>query len=281
MRLRRSLNLVLVIAIVAGTGAAWYAGQTDSGPPPLTALTPADVETVTLTFPREARASLRLERRRDGWHVTEPIERAARDGRVVTALTVLTAPARSCYPVTEHDPADFGLQRPHLRMQADAVTVEFGDRAADGRRYVRTGDRFCLLPDQFWPLMKRGLDGLAAPGVLGTGNSPRRIATPRAEARLRADGEGWDLMRGGGDAGAWAARWRAARASGFVLDPPAADLGRIRIATDGAIMEWRIAAREPALVLVPTGADYGLEIGAGEAQRLLAPPANQPDAGSP
>ncbi len=276
MRLRRSLNLVLAVAIAAGAGAAWYAGQRDSGPPPLTGLAPGDIRTLALTFPREERESLRLERRRDGWHISEPIERAASDGRVVTALAVLAAPPRSCYSVDEHDPGEFGLDRPHLRMEADDTTVEFGDRAADGRRYVRAGDRFCLLPDQFWPLMKQGLDGLAAPSVLGVGTRPRRIATPSAEARLTADDD-WDLMRGTGDAKAWAARWRGARASGFVLDPPDADLGRIRVATDGAIVEWRIAAREPTLILVATGADYGLEIPADKADSLLAPPANDPD----
>ncbi len=277
MRLRRSVNLVLAVALVAGAGAAWHAGPSDGGPAPLTELAPGDVRSLALTFPREERESLRLERRRDGWHVVEPIERAASDGRVVTALRVLTAPARSCYPVREHDPAEFGLDRPHLRMKANGTTVEFGDRAADGRRYVRAGDRFCLLSDQFWPLMRQGLDGLAAPGVIGVGTTPRRIATPRAEARMTGDDDGWDLTRGSGDARAWAARWRAARASGFVLDPPDADLGRIRIATDGAILEWRIAAREPALVLVPTGADYGLEIPTDEANRLLAPPPDDPD----
>lgn len=281
MRLRRSLNLGLAVAIVAGVGAAWYAGRGDSGPPPLTALAPGDVRSLALTFPREEREALRLERRRDGWHVVEPIERAASDGRIVTALAVLAAPARSCYPVAEHEPAEFGLDRPHLRMEADDTTIEFGDRAADGRRYVRAGDRFCLLPDQFWPLMRQGLDGLAAPSVLGAGATPRRIATPRAEARLTGGDGGWDLARGSGDAEAWAARWRAARASGFVLDPPEADRGRVRIATDSAIVEWRIAAREPALILVPTDADYGLVIPAEESDRLLAPAPDGSDNGSP
>lgn len=276
MRLRRSLNLVLAVTVAAGAGAAWYAGQRDSGPPPLTGLAPGDIRTLALTFQSEERESLRLERRRDGWHVIEPIERAASDGRVVTALAVLAAPARGCYFVDEHDLAEFGLEDPRLRMEADDTTVEFGDRAADGRRYVRAGDRFCLLPDQFWPLMKQGLDGLAAPSVLGVGTTPRRIATPQAEARLTGDDE-WDLTRGSGDAKAWAARWRGARASGFVLDPPDAELGRIRIATDSAITEWRIAAREPALVIVPTGADYGLEIAAEKAKHLLEPPPDDPD----
>ena len=280
MRLRRSLNLLLAVAVLAGAGAAWYAGQTPSGPAPLTAIEPRDVQTLELVFPRQDRSPLRLERRRDGWHFVEPIERPARDGRVVSALTVLVAPRRSCYPVAEHEPAEFGLNRPRLRMRADDTTVEFGDRAADGRRYVRAGDRFCLLPDQFWPLLKRGLDGLADPSVLGTGTAPRRIATPDAEARFGDADGGWTLTEGTGDAKAWAAHWRAARASGFILDPPAADLGRIRIATDNAILQWRVAAREPRLILVPTGADYGIAIPAAEAERLLAPPPAEADTGS-
>ena len=280
MRLRRSLNVVLAVALVTGAVAAWYAGQAQDGPPPLTALAPRDVQTLELAFPRAEREPLRLERRRDGWHFIEPIERPARDGRVVSALTVLAAPRRSCYPPADHDLADFGLDRPRLRMQADDTTVEFGDRAADGRRYVRAGGRFCLLPDQSWPLLKQGLDELADPNVLDTGAAPRRIATPDAEAR-RGDADGdWTLIEGVGDARAWAAHWRAARADTFILDPTAADRGRIRIATADAILEWRIAAREPTLVLVPVGADYGLGIAAEDAARLLAPPPARADTGS-
>ncbi|MEF8834149.1 MAG: hypothetical protein V5A42_04745, partial [Halofilum sp. (in: g-proteobacteria)] len=198
MRWRRSLNLMLAVAVAAGAGAAWYAGQGESGPPPLTALAPGDVRSLALSFPRDGQASLRLERRRDGWHVVEPIERAASDGRVVTALSVLRLRARSCYPVAEHDPGAYGLDQPRLRMAANDTTVEFGDRAADGRRYVRAGDRLCLLPDRFWPLLKQGLDGLADPSVLGAGTAPRRIATPRAEARRRGDDDRWELTRGSG-----------------------------------------------------------------------------------
>jgi hypothetical protein len=281
MRLRRSMNLVLALALLAAGGAAWYAQRGETGPPPLTGLQPGDIQSIALTFPRAEGAPLRLQRRRDGWHILEPIERAARDGRVVTALTVLRAPARSCYPVADHEPAEFGLDRPHLRMEVEGTTIAFGDRAADGRRYVRAGERFCLLPDQFWPLLKRGLDGLAVRSLLGTGRAPTRIATPRAEARIEGDNGGWRLTRGSGDSEAWAAAWRGARADGFVLDPPDTDRGRIRVATEGAILEWRIAAREPHLILVPTVADYGLRIAGDAAGRLLAPPRDATDDGSP
>ena len=184
---------------------------------------------------------MRLERRRDGWHVVEPIERAASDGRVVTALSVLAARARSCYPVAEHEPAEFGLDRPRLRMEADEATVEFGDRAADGRRYVRAGDRFCLLPDQYWPLLKQGLNGLAAPSILGAATTPRRIATPGAEARRSGTDDGWEFSRGSGDAKAWAAHWRGARAftAAWAVWKP----GRSRARTDYAEATYPTKAR--------------------------------------
>ncbi len=57
-----------------------------------------------------------------------------------------------------------------------------------------------------------------------------------------------------------------------MLDAPDDDLGRVRIATGDGIREWRIAAREPAPILVPRGATYGLVFAADAPAPLLAPP---------
>lgn len=274
MRLRRSLNLALLAALGTAAAASWFAGRGDGGSPALTDLEPREVRSVEVRFPRAQRPALRLERGQDGWSIREPIERAARDGRVVSALAVLAAPrGNSCYEAGEHDLGAFGLAEPLLELAVDDRVVAFGDRAADGRRYVRAGEHFCLLSDRYWPLLKDGLDGLAQPGLLAPGHSPSRIATPEAEARRDGEAGGWRFIRGTGDAERWAARWRTARASGIVLDPPMADLGTIRIASSGAIEAWRIAAREPDLVLVPSGADHGLRIPAKQAGHLLEPPA--------
>ena len=270
MRLRGPINAILLVAIAALAALAWFTGGGGERPPPLTATDPRTVESFTVHYPRAERAPVVLERRPGGWWLRRPIERAARDGRVVSALAILAARSTDCYPRDAHEPGDFGLARPRLRLEVGTTTVAFGDRAADGRRYVAAGERFCLLADRYYPLLRRGTDALAQLSLLA-GQRPDRIATPAAEARR--DGEGWRLVRGEGDAAGWAATWRAGRAERIALAPPGEDLGSVRVATAEGIHEWRIAAREPAPILVPRTADYGLVLAREAAPGLLAPPA--------
>lgn len=275
MTRRAAVNAALLVAVVILALGAWLLPRGRSGPAPLTALEPDEVRAFTLHVPgQDAAPGTRLERRRDGWHVTEPIERPARDGRVVTALDILGRRPESCYDVAGHTASDFGLASPRAVLAADGAEIAFGDRAADGRRYVRSGERFCLVPDRSYALFAAGLDGLATTALLRAGAVPVRIETPAARAARANPALPWEMQHGDGDPEAWAARWRAASAGGFLLDPPAADLGRVRVTTgDGSTRAWRIARREPDTVLVPDEADYGLVIPAERARALLEPPA--------
>lgn len=276
MRYRHTTNALLFIAVLlAGIGAWWLYSTGDDGPRPLAAVDPGAIRRLELRYAQDAdtpTSPLELERREDGWHLVAPIERPARDGRVVSALAVVSARSDSCYATGEHDPADFGLDEPRLTLRInDSTRVEFGDRAADGRRYVASGDHFCLLPDRSYPLLAQGVDGLAVPSILRAGAAPVRIETPGAAAQRPNPASEWKLEQGEGDAGAWAARWMGAQASHFVLAPPASDLGHVRIGDgSGETHDWRIAQHDPKLILVPAGAEYGMTVA--DPDGLLAPP---------
>lgn len=280
MRRRRLINGTLLGLALGLAAAVWMLPPDDGDGPRLTALDPAAIRALTLDYPRpEAEADhpdLHLERRDDGWHLTRPIARPARDGRIVTALGVLSARTRSCYDLDDHDPVEFGLAPPRLRMHIDDTTLAFGDRSEDGRRYVSTGSRLCLVADRTYPLLGQGLGGLAVAELLPAGAKPLRIETPRAMAARPNPRAAWQLERGdqgSTDLAAWAARWRAAAAQSFELAPADADHGRIRIeTTGGGAHQWHIVQREPELVLVPEGADYALRIAAEHAADLLHPP---------
>lgn len=272
MRHRNRYNLALLAVVVALGLAALLVPEPSESPPSLTSADPADVERAEIGYPRGDRQAVRLERGADGWRLTAPIGRRARDGRVVTALSVLDATSDACYRSAEHELADFGLESPRAVLRVGDVEVAFGDRSADGRRYVRAGDRLCLLDDLALPLLAGGAGSLGAPELLPPGSRPVAIRTPAAAAEQGPGGR-WSPVAGG-DARAWARRWRAARAARFVDPAPAGDLGTIRVRTaDGRSHRWRIAAREPELVLVPAGTDYGVVIAADRAGALLAPPA--------
>lgn len=278
MRRRRRLNLLLLAAVAALALAAWLLPRPAGGPAPVTPVAPAEVDALELRFPADAaRPTLALERRRDGWHLTRPIARPARDGRVVSALGVLDARSESCYDAAERDPAEFGLAEPRLVLRADDTEVAFGDRAPDGRRYLRSGGRLCLVEDRSYPLLAGGLDGLAAPGLLPPGSTTVAIESPAAAAERATAASDWRMVRGAGDPERWANRWRGARAEAFVTEPPADDHGRVRVRTAaGDTHEWRIARRPPGLVLVPGDAGYGLVVPESLGEDLLEPPRTPP-----
>lgn len=274
MRRRTRLNLLLLAVVVVLALAAWLLPRPAGEPAPFTTLAPAAVRALALRYPAEpTRPPLALERRDDGWHLTRPIARPARDGRVVTALGVLDARSESCYPAAERDPAEFGLAEPRLVVRADGTEVAFGDRAPDGRRYLRANDRLCLVDDRAYPLLVEGVDGLAAPGLLPPGSTPVALETPAAAAERATPASDWKMLRGVGDPERWADRWRGARAKAFLLEPPGDDLGRVRVRTAaGDVHAWRIARDLPELVLVPADADYGMAIPESLGRNLLRPP---------
>ncbi|MEX1081789.1 MAG: hypothetical protein WD382_07740 [Halofilum sp. (in: g-proteobacteria)] len=282
MHRRNLINALLLIFVMALASIAWLGPASNEGSvrARLSPLKPSEVSTLEIEYASKAVDgadridTLALERRDDGWHLRRPLDRPARDGRIATALGTLGTLSDACYTVAGRDPADFGLDTPRLRLRADDTEFAFGDRSADGRRYVQAGRRMCLLPDQAYPLLAQGLDGLASPALLPQETELLRIETPWARAARRDAASRWspradDLTR---DVENWAARWLAAQAHAFILTPPAFDHGDIRIeATDGRIHEWRIARMPPDLVLVPAGANYGVRIAEGRGEALLRP----------
>lgn len=284
MRPRNRYNAVLLVAAIALGVLAWLQPAAErEAAGGLTGLTPGEVQSIRVEFPASGdsgQRSLRLERRADGWYLTAPIERAARDGRIVTALRILSAPTDSCYELARYDAARFGLDTPRMRLYAGGVTIGFGDRAADGRRYIRIGGRVCLVADRSYPLFARGVEGLALPALIRAGAEMVRIETPHAVATRPNTAARWSLRAGEGAAQAWAFAWRAARARDYRLDPPDGSHGTIQIETaDGTIHRWRIAQPPPKLILVPFGADYGLVVAHGD--ELLRPPERTRDAPKP
>jgi len=282
---RGLLNAGLLVLVVALGIGVWLSPGSRDTRDRLTSIAPADARRIEIRFPSDSdKPTLDLERKPDGWHLVKPIARDARDGRLVTALAILGARTKSCYDTAGRDPAKFGLGQPRMELDVNGTTLAFGDRSADGRRYVRNGDRFCLVQDRAYPLLAEGLDGLASRALLRPGATPVRIETPAAAIERQDAASPWSFERGKGDAGRWADRWRGARAGSFELHPPDADRGTVRVRTsDGEERTWRIAGSSPDLVLVPAGAHYGMTVPAARGDNLIEPPPvaqEQPTTGS-
>lgn len=158
---RGRLNLLLFgLALLLGLAALLLPDPRGGRPPPVVALDPAGIERIEARFPRGGE-TLRLERRDGGWQLTAPVSRGARTGRVVRLLESLRERTGSCYPAADHEPSEFGFAPPRVVLALDGRSVEFGDRAGDGRRYLRAGGRLCLVEDVVVPMLGGGADTLA------------------------------------------------------------------------------------------------------------------------
>ena len=167
-RQRARLNgILLAVAGALGLGILLLPDPPGGPPPPAVALDPAAVERIEVRFPRGGE-TLRLERGPEGWRMLAPRERPASDGRLARLLESLREPTRSCYPAAEHEPEAFGLNPPRAVLALDGTTIALGDRAADGRRYLRTGGRLCLVDDVALPMLLGGIDSLAPVDDEGT-----------------------------------------------------------------------------------------------------------------
>lgn len=160
MRRARLNALLFGLALLLGLAALLLPDPRGGRPPPAVALDPASVQRIEARFPRGGE-TLQLERRNGGWRLTVPVSRAARTRRVVRLLESLRERTDSCYSAAEHAPAEFGLASPRAVLVLDGRSVEFGDRAADGRRYLRAGGRLCLVEDVAVPMLRGGADTLA------------------------------------------------------------------------------------------------------------------------
>ncbi|MDZ7828494.1 MAG: hypothetical protein U5K33_03060 [Halofilum sp. (in: g-proteobacteria)] len=153
MRRRDRTNLVLLaLAAVLGVAVLLLPEPRPERPPPAVDFDPDAVERLRLDRIDREKALI-MERRSGSWFVTAPIERRADSGRVARALSTLRMPTSSCYATGERDPATFGLAPPQATLQLDSITVTFGYRAPDGRRYIRAQERLCLVDDVTLPIL--------------------------------------------------------------------------------------------------------------------------------
>lgn len=274
MRFRSWINIALLLAVAVVATVIYQTFQGGRlGPAPLTEAKPEEVESFSVEY-TDDRPTMRLRGDDDGWRIVEPFERGARESRVVRILSFIDDRIDSCYEPSEERRAEFGLDESDLALRVGERTIEFGDRTQDGRRYVGTQDRYCLIDDTAYPLLANGAQGIAANELVTSGRTPVAIRTPAAEASQEDDD--WSFDDGSGSGERWAVRWRSANASGFETDPPADDFGQVEIEfDDGPSQRWRLASDPEAggdLILVPEGHDYGVRIAEQDQRGLVEPP---------
>lgn len=193
MRRRLLINLVVVLIAAALAAVAWLDVLRDGDPSRLTTLDADAVEVMRLQ--RQDRDDVRMERRPQGWWLTEPVEARASDFHVrqVLALAELRSEAR--YTTREVDPDEVGLTPPRAHIALNGTGIRLGAQdPVDDLRYAMVGERIHLVRDRVMPLVRGPWWNFLDRHVLGDGRAPAALVTDALELR-REDAE-WRVVRG-------------------------------------------------------------------------------------
>lgn len=250
---RAHFNLLLLALIGVMAVLAWLSRDRPADVLPLTPLAPTAIERIELQG--GADAAVVLERGEGGWRLLAPVEVAAEATAVDSLLRIVSQPAHRAFAVDDLPLAEMGLAPPRLRLRFNDTSIELG--ATDPvtfRRYVRVGPRVMQIDDPAGIPLDGDFAPLVARQLLPASVSIRSITLPGLRLDRDTTG-GWQaspeaLLPGSDERVALIDAWREARAI-WVSHEPAAAVGETVVLQldDGRDLEWRIAAREPQLVL--------------------------------
>lgn len=257
---RASLNLILALVLIA-LGVAVYFSQKKAPPPkpPLTTLNSAAIRTVTLDVPKHK--AIKLEKSKSGqWVLTQPVQARADPEEVNGLLNVATLPCKEKIALSEVKLANLGLAPPRYTLQFDKTRIDAGEiEPLKYSRYVKTGDRICLIRNPSAPALNGDYSSLVSKQLLPTGSTITGIDLPKLKISRSADGKAWAVDPADPKAAKDAAQkladaWAGAR-SGWNKPVTAADKtpALAEYATlhfkNGRMLKFLIAERAPQLVL--------------------------------
>ncbi len=143
--MQRQLRLNLILLAVAGTLGLIIWLSRPSGLPPLTPLDPARIERIEISDLSGRLVQLR--KTASGWRSAQA---SADRQRIEQLLGICTTPSLERFPAPE-DLTPFGLDPATLRLQLDALTLDFGTTdPLNGWRYVLIGKEIHLIADGFY-----------------------------------------------------------------------------------------------------------------------------------
>lgn len=139
------INLGLLFLIGAAAAIVWMETR-DTPPEPLIA-TPQDA-LQHAGFEREDGYRVALQRREDGWWLSEPVETMADPAEAIRLLGVAGAGIQERFPISAVDLTELGLSEARYRLRFDDTEVIVGGLNPVTRaRYLRIGDQVLQIRD--------------------------------------------------------------------------------------------------------------------------------------
>lgn len=261
MRRRLTLNLTLA-GLVIVLGAVLWLDQPEKKPPPqpITRLTMAEIERVTIQFPDAEKfpnaKPIRLERTADGWMLRAPVDARVRAAAMDQVLKLAERKSKRKVKPSEVDPGAIGLASPFAKVTFNQTTVVLGaTEPIHDRTYVRVGDTIHLIVSPNTAVLNTNYSDLVSWRLLPKDVTIKRLELPHATITPDGNG-GWTVAAKNGDYSAKAAArtvdlWKRTRA--MFVEPATGDKqahGRVTITTarHGKLV-FEIISRDPQLLL--------------------------------
>lgn len=192
---RASLNLILAVVLI-GLGVAVYFSQKQKpvkASPPLTSLNAATIQSIAVDVPDHK--PIKLERGKDGrWALTGPVQARADQNEVNGLLEVATSPCQESLNTQNVKLADFGLKPPKYVLHFDKTTIDVGEvEPLKYRRYVKLGDRICLVSDPTTSAASGDYSNLVSKTLVAAGRVITGIELPDRTLTRSDDGKSWTV----------------------------------------------------------------------------------------
>lgn len=277
---RSWISLVALLVLVAGLGAWIYykPAAPARASHTLSTLEPQDVKRISVGRPQRAASpavKLTLEKRQDGWRMTEPIAARVEPMQVDRLLAMLDAQSVARYSAAKLE--RYGLDQPLATLTLNDQSFAFGTVNETTReQYVLAGEHVYAIPLALRTSLPRDASALISRSLFAAGETPVHLELPGFTASLH-DGT-WTFTPPGEDPGpdernGWAGAWRQATAVQAAPHDGRSSAETISVKLDdGRSFSLGILQREPELVLLRTDEGIQYHFLAGTAKRLLSPP---------
>ncbi len=276
---RLHLNLALVVVVSALGAALYFTQKKEEKGPPLTALTDATLERIRIEHP-EAKP-IALQKVGDEWRLTEPVSAAADPLEVASITNLASIEAQRKLASSEVELKQLGLEPSAYAVMLNDIRLEFGDsEPIEYRRYVRVGDEIALIADPSATALDADYSELVAKTLLPKNAEIVEISVPGLRVFRSEDQQSWLLDPQRPDASAdqkqaFVSAWKSARAMWNALAEPDSGGDAITVKLKDGIVELRLIAREPQLVIEnpALGVRYTLSKALGDEMLQLPAPA--------
>lgn len=252
---RQTLNIGLAVAVL-GLGAAVYFGQKkEEKGPPLTPITAAALEHVTLEHP--GAPTVKLERQNGHWKIIEPVKADVDPFEVNAFIDLAKLEVKKSLELNAVSLKDLGLEPPAYTVTLNDQKLAFGaQEPIEARRYIQANGKVALVDDPPAEALDADYSDLVSRALLPTGAEIQSIALPGLKIAKSADAKSWALTPDNPDASSDARQklidaWRNATSMWNAALPKDGAKGDDVAVTlkDGSVIKFVVTARDPQFVI--------------------------------